>query len=98
MVGSPYFGGKSHVSTGCKMYLLRSPVQARLKAAAGLQDLGLLVELVEAAGGLQVDEDEVRAPRLSAPPEPLGPPGVLCWAPLFRRLEAKRVSCLARAC
>mmetsp|Transcript_39439 Transcript_39439/g.94234 ORF Transcript_39439/g.94234 Transcript_39439/m.94234 type:complete len:361 (+) Transcript_39439:264-1346(+) len=31
-----------------------------------LQDLGLLVELVEAAGGLQVDEDEVRAPRLVA--------------------------------
>ena len=23
-----YFGGKSHVSTGCKMYLLRSPVPA----------------------------------------------------------------------
>lgn len=62
-------------------------VQARLKRG-GLQDLGLLVELVEAAGGLQVDEDEVRAPRLSDPPNLWGP-GV-CFGLLFRRLETKR--------
>ena len=27
MVVSLYFGSKSHVSIGCKMYLLRSPAQ-----------------------------------------------------------------------
>ena len=41
MVVSPYFGGKSHVSNGCKMYLLRSPgeLAAKLETPCTSEDI-----------------------------------------------------------
>ena len=41
MEASLYFGGKSHVSNGCKMYLLRSPVSVPQKPAGSIFVWGL---------------------------------------------------------